>query len=215
MSAAKVKANAPHRLIVEGRDDQWSIIELTAKHGWDWENPDPHYPFIDDAHGDTLALEALPVALRTLQRVGIVLDADIAPRDRWQSVGDRLSGTGFPLPAQPDPAGTVSEAPDGKRLGVSLMPDNQNPGKLEDFLALLVPQADPCWAWSAESTARARQLGAGFTEPDFIKARIHTWLAWQKEPALPFGTAIRAATFAHDIDAARRFVAWMERLFMR
>lgn len=140
MSAAKVKANAPHRLIVEGRDDQWTIIELTAKHGWNWENPDSHYPYIEDAKGNTLALEALPLALRSHQRVGIVLDADIAPGDRWQSLGDRLSGTGFPLPAEPDPAGTVSEAPDGKRLGVWLMPDNQNPGKLEDFLALLVPK---------------------------------------------------------------------------
>ena len=104
-------------------------------------------------------------------------------------------------------------ASDGRRLGVWLMPDNQNPGKLEDFLALLVPPRDPCWAWAGESTTQARQLGAGFSEPDFIKAHIHTWLAWQAEPALPFGTAIRAATFAHDAEAARRFVAWMERLF--
>lgn len=30
---AKVKQNAPHRLIVEGRDDQWSIIALTKQNG--------------------------------------------------------------------------------------------------------------------------------------------------------------------------------------
>jgi len=214
MTAAKVKPNAAHRLIVEGRDDQWSIIELTTKHGWDWNNPGPHYPYIDDAKGDTLALEALPVTLRSCRRVGIVLDADIAVGDRWQSLCDRLTGSGFPLPDQPDPAGTVAAAADGRRLGVWLMPDNQNPGKLEDFLALLVPPDDPCWGWSEESTAHAQQLGAGFAQTDFIKARIHTWLAWQEEPALPFGTAIRAATFAHDADAARRFVAWMERLFV-
>lgn len=215
MSGARVKPNAPHRLIVEGRDDQWSIIQLAAQHGWDWDNPGPHYPYVEDAKGDRPALEALPVAVRSYRRVGIVLDADIAPADRWQSLCDRLSGTGFPLPSHPDPMGTVAEATDGRRLGIWLMPDNQSPGKLEDFLAILVPSNDPCWAWSLESTERARQFGAGFSEPDFIKARIHTWLAWQKEPGQPFGTAIHSATFAHHADAARQFVTWMERLFVQ
>ncbi|WP_020506335.1 DUF3226 domain-containing protein [Lamprocystis purpurea] len=213
MSASKVRSSAPHRLIVEGRDDQWSIIALTAKYGWDWDNPAPHYPFVADAKGDTLALESLPLAVRSYRRVGVVLDADFSPERRWQSVCDLLSDEGFPVPTRPDPEGTVVERMDGKRIGVWLMPDNQNPGKLEDFLALLVPPADPCWAWAEESTTRAVRLGAGFTPSDFIKAHIHTWLAWQKEPGQPFGTAIRAATFAHDAAAARRFVAWMERLF--
>jgi hypothetical protein len=207
------KETARHRLIVEGRDDKWSIIALTAKHGWDWDNADPWYPWIADAQNDIRALEALPVAALSYDRVGIVLDADIAVSDRWQSIGDRLSGKGFTLPNQPDPNGTVILRADGKRLGVWLMPDNQNPGSLEHFLALLVPQGDSCWDFAEESTRRAKELGAGFTEPDFIKARIHTWLAWQEEPGLPFGTAIRAATFAHDTAAARKFVAWMERLF--
>jgi hypothetical protein len=213
MTAAIVRSSAPHRLIVEGRDDQWSIIELTAKHGWDWHNPAAHYPYVEDAKGDTQALEALPLAVRSYRRVGIVLDADFAPERRWQSISDRLSGEGFAMPGQPDPAGTVVERADGKRLGIWLMPNSQSPGKLEDFLALLVPPGDRCWDWAGESTTQARRLGAGFPEPDFIKARIHTWLAWQEEPAQPFGTAIRAATFAHDAETARGFVAWMERLF--
>jgi len=58
----------------------------------------------------------------------------------------------------------VAVAADGRRLGVWLMPDNQNPGKLEDFFALLVPPDDPCWGWSEESTAHAHQLGAGFAQ---------------------------------------------------
>jgi hypothetical protein len=214
MTAPRVKPTAPNRLIVEGRDDQWSIIQLTARHGWDWESPSPHYPWIEDAKGDTLALESLPVAVRSCRRVGIVLDADIAPGDRWQAVRDRLAGSDVTLDAQPDPYGTVVEAADGRRLGVWLMPDNRSPGKLEDFLAVLVPERDPCWAWAEESTEHARQLGARFTQSDFIKARIHAWLAWQKEPGQPFGTAIYAATFAHDAGVARSFVAWMERLFV-
>ncbi len=213
MTAPAMKPDRPHRLIVEGRDDKWSIIQLTARHGWDWESPSPHYPWIEDAKGDTGVLESLPVALRSYRRVGIVLDADIAPGNRWQSVCDRVAGFGFTLDSRPDPDGTVAEAADGRRVGVWHMPDNQSPGKLEDFLAVLVPAGDPCWSWSEESTERARQLGAKFPPSDFIKARIHAWLAWQKEPGLPFGTAIQSAAFAHDVQAARQFVAWMDRLF--
>jgi hypothetical protein len=209
----KVRASARHRLIVEGRDDQWSIINLTNKHGWDWDNPPSDQRLIQDAGGVVEALKALPVAIKSFDRVGIVLDADIAPTDRWRSVRDHISGTDFTLPDQPDPTGTVRESTDGKRFGVWLMPDNKNPGKLEDFLAILVPPDDPCWKWSAESTEHAHDLGAPFSKPDLIKARIHTWLAWQKEPGQPFGTAIQAATFAHDAKMARLFVAWMERLF--
>lgn len=39
-----------------------------------------------EAKGDTLALEALPLAVRSCRRVGIVLDADLVPGNRWQSV---------------------------------------------------------------------------------------------------------------------------------
>ncbi len=205
------KPNHDYRLIVEGRDDKWSIINLTMKHGWDWDRPDPHCPYIDDATSDRQALEGLVVALRSYKRVGIVLDADIAADRRWQSICDRLKG--FDLPPQPDPEGTVICSSDGKRLGVWLMPDNRSPGKLEDFLSCLVPPGDACWPWSAEATDEARARGARFTESDYIKARIHTWLAWQKEPGLPFGNAINAATLIHDSQEALKFVSWMERLF--
>ena len=48
--------------------------------------------------------------------------------------------------------GTVVENA-GSRLGIWLLPDNRSPGKLEDFLALLVPPDDRClllWATQSE-----------------------------------------------------------------
>ncbi|WP_371258171.1 DUF3226 domain-containing protein [Thiohalocapsa sp. ML1] len=41
----------------------------------------------------------------------------------------------------------------------------------------------------------------------------HTWLAWQRQPGQPFGTAIKMATLRHDSALGRRFVAWMRTLF--
>lgn len=208
-----MKMNAPHRLIVEGRDDQWSIIELTTRHGWDWNSPAPHFPYLDNAEGVEKALEALNVAVRSYERVGIVVDADIVPTNRWNQIRARLAPEGITLPDAPEPGGTVIHA-DGKHVGVWLMPNNQSPGKLEDFLAILVPPGDACWEWAGDAARGAADGGAAFAEVDFIKAHIHTWLAWQREPGLPFGTAIRAATFAHDAALATAFVDWMTRLYV-
>jgi uncharacterized protein DUF3226 len=210
---AKVKQNAPHRLIVEGRDDQWSIIALTTRNGWDWNHPAPYLPYIDNAEGVENALDAIEVSVRTYPRVGIVLDADIVPMDRWNAVRGRLAPSGLPLPESPAADGTIVEG-HGKRVGVWLMPDNQNPGKLEDFLAVLIPPGDRCWPWAEQATRKAREEhGASFSTPDSIKAQIHTWLSWQAEPGLPFGTAITAATFAHDATLATTFVRWMTQLY--
>jgi hypothetical protein len=200
-------------LIVEGRDDQWSIIALTGRNGWDWEHPLAHYPYIDDAKGVEPALEALAVSVRTYSRIGIVVDADIEPRNRWAAIRDKLRPLGLELPASPERAGTVVNF-NTKRVGAWLMPDNLNPGKLEDFLAMLIPAGNSAWTWADEATKKAKaEHGAAFSDPDFIKARIHAWLAWARDPGQPFGTAITAATFATDSATSRSFLSWLERLY--
>jgi hypothetical protein len=52
------------------------------------------------------------------------------------------------------------------------------------------------------------------SERKFPKARIHTWLSWQENPGLPFGTAITAAYLSHDSPEALKFVAWFKKLFL-
>jgi hypothetical protein len=52
-----------------------------------------------------------------------------------------------------------------------------------------------------------------FPDKLFIKARIHTWLAWQENPGLPFGTAITARYFGADSQEALKFVNWFNLLF--
>ncbi|MGH2495980.1 MAG: DUF3226 domain-containing protein [Ktedonobacteraceae bacterium] len=45
------------------------------------------------------------------------------------------------------------------------------------------------------------------------KARIHTWLAWQKEPGKPMGQAITARYLDADALHARQLIAWIRKLF--
>ncbi len=95
-----------------------------------------------------------------------------------------------------------------------MMPDNAAPGTLEVFLGKLVPANDPTWSWADEVAREARNRGARCKEIDHPKSRLHTWLAWQERPGIPFGIALQAQVFRHDTEDALRFVAWFKRLFI-
>jgi hypothetical protein len=45
------------------------------------------------------------------------------------------------------------------------------------------------------------------------KAIMHTWLAWQEEPGLPFGTAIKAGYLDSSAAPVDTLVSWLNRLF--
>ncbi len=47
-----------------------------------------------------------------------------------------------------------------------------------------------------------------------IKAKIHTWLAWQKEPGKPLGQAITATYFNANAPHAQELIDWIRRLFV-
>jgi len=206
------KENCARRLIVEGIDDKFSIINLMMRHGWAWDVSNDFIPFVKDAGGVNEAIESLPTAIKSFSRIGIVVDADMNCTTRWDQIKAKAIGYFPKFPESPDLAGTILTSGE-KRLGIWLMPNNVDSGKLEDFLATLVPKTDQCWSWADTATKGAVSRGAQFSQGDLIKAHIHTWLAWGREPGLPFGTAITAATFLHDSDIAITFVGWMNALF--
>ena len=147
--------------------------------------------------------------------IGFVLDADSPLIDRWQAVRDRLIRADVqPVPGRPLTDGFIGQSTTFKtRVGIWLMPDNQQDGNLETFLRELVQAADPLIAHAETSTGTAAQLGARFPAVHRIKAVLHAWLAWQEVPGNPYGTAIRARYFRHDSSAALRFVEWFKSLY--
>jgi hypothetical protein len=207
---------SPYRLLVEGSDDLHSVIHLMARHGFDWEDERKVRPFVSPMEGVEKLLQAIPVALKgTYERIGIVLDANSSLVARWAQLRDRANRADIALPESPESEGTIVEGRQpGFRVGIWLMPDNSSPGTLENFLGELVPPDHPVWAYAGEVTVEARQRGAGCLEKDHLKSTLHTWLAWQEEPGLPFGTALRTGVFEVESETARRFVAWFNRLFV-
>jgi len=210
--------NAPRKLLVEGVDDLNTIIHLMTRHDIDWDSwseKDKRIPHVYSCGGYSPLLESLGVFAKTIQKLGILIDANEHPFDRWRQVKGRLSKNNISLPDNPASDGVIVPGfnPDWK-IGVWLMPDNSLPGQLENFLATLIPPDDPCWPYAQEATQHAKSIGAAFQDNDFLKARIHTWLAWQSEPGKPFGTAIKAAFFNYDSPVALKFVDWFKKLFL-
>ncbi len=156
------------------------------------------------------------VKASTGRPVGFILDADAPIASRWQAVRDRLARVGVPAVGDAPPVdGFIGESTRFKvpAVGVWLMPDNARDGKLEDFLADLIAADDVLIGHARKATAEARDLGAAFSEPDVIKAEVHSWLAWQGEPGKPYGQAMMARYFQRDAAVAARFVAWFRRLY--
>jgi len=209
-------AESPYRLLVEGPNDKYSVIHLMIRHGFDWDDGRSTRPYVSPEGGVEKLLKAVTVALKgSYERLGIVLDTDANLSNRWAQLKAHAERAGVLLPETPQPEGTITSGRRPElRVGIWLMPDNASPGTLEDFLSRLVPQEDRSWRYADEVVIQARERGARCQEKDHVKSVLHTWLAWQEEPGLPFGTALKAEVFDKDSDEAGRFVAWFNRLFV-
>lgn len=208
--------NKRHVLLVEGPHDKHVLYALAAHH----KLPDECFK-IETLNG----LDALRTRLRSRvgeeERLGIVLDADVELTSRWQSIQEQvrkaLGSEALLLPTQPSPEGTVITLPDGRRLGIWLMPNNQLPGNLEHFLAFLRPAGDqllPLVDSFLSQLPSAEDCPQRFPDKDRMKARIHAYLALQKEPGKPLGQAITARYLDADAPEAQTLVEWLRRLFV-
>jgi|HubBroStandDraft_3_1064219.scaffolds.fasta_scaffold05603_4 hypothetical protein len=210
------REDSSFRLLVEGTDDVHSVIQLMARHGFDWDDQRVTRPYVSNSGGLEELLSALPVALKgRYDRIGVLVDANTHLEARWAQLRDCANTVGVSLPEMPDNHGTVvAGLRPRSRVGVWLMPDNRISGRLEDFLGRLVPEHDPVWDYAGKAVAEARRQGARCRESAHLKCRLHTWLAWQETPGLPYGTAVKAKLFSHDTQEALTFVTWFHRLFV-
>ena len=208
------------QLRVEGPDDSHAIRHLLRRHGIDYDQtPRPKwFPSIEETRGKDTLLENVERNVRASsgRSVGFVLDANSSLQDRWNAMASRLRKLGLEMPDTIPPGGFVGEsAAYHARVGVWLMPDNERDGALEHFLETLVAESDPLIEHARSATSQAKDLGARFADNDNAhrKAVLHAWLAWQEDPGLPYGSAIRARYFRHDSPVAGRFVAWFRQVF--
>ena len=190
-------------LLVEGPDDDHVVSHLCDRSGLA-----RNFDIVAKGGFPELS-KSIPVELVASGRsaLGVVVDANDNPAARWQAVRDRCERRGITLPSEPDPGGVVV---DGRpRVGVWLMPDNQNPGQLEDLVAAMIPAEDVVWPLAQEFVDRIPE--AERPRPP-IKAQVHAWLAARAE-ARPMGSAIRTGHLDVSSSAATSFISWLRLLF--
>ena len=192
-------------LLVEGVDDRHVVRHLRDKLA-----PELDFECVDRGGKDGL-LRAIPVEMKSSGRLalGMLMDANDDISSRWQAVGDRL-GEAVKLPKAPCPGGTViSREP---RVGVWLMPNNQQSGELEDFVVQLLPEGDPVWPLAGQFIDGIPPEHREFPPQKEGRARLYAWLATRREPRR-MGAAIGAGSLDATAPIAVEFGKWLKALF--
>jgi hypothetical protein len=211
--------NHPRLLLVEGETERRLLPELLEANGIQWPRDaipvyiEPMGGF-DNFWGKGVIQTHLKAARR--EAVGLIFDADEPEDRRWETVVSRCRPFGVELPGSAPHDGWFTEStPDGPRFGVWMMPDNRSRGYLETFLDLLVPHPeDPLYQYAQDAVDTALDHGAEFDrDRGRDKARIHTLLAWQKQPGKQLHEAVKHRVLDPTSEHAAAFVAWFRALF--
>lgn len=205
-------------LLVEGKDDKFVIAELMKSHGLnfttakdiEWIKPSNGYENL--AKQEVIATELLASGLTIL---GIIIDADEHPNDRWTSIRNVCLKSIPNLPKDLPENGLIWNAPNDIKFGIWIVPDNKMRGMLETFLADIIPEENQVlWEFAKESVQEAKVRGSKVTPNHIDKANIYTWLAWQEPSGLQISTAVKKRTiFDRTHPNAQKFVTWFKTLY--
>lgn len=205
-------ADSEKALLVEGVTDKHVVFNICAE-----SSPQiPEFSVFDQGNIDRL-LDSVYMEVTNGERtvLGVMLDANDHPAGRWQAMADRLRKAGIALPSFPQPEGVVMDSVPSlglPRVGVWMMPNNESPGELENFLAEMIPEDDAVWPLARAYINGIPPDHREFQEGKTLRAQIHAWLAAREDPRPP-GLAIGT----HDLEIGRplcvRFTAWLRQLF--
>ncbi len=195
-------------LLVEGKNDEHIFGQIVNKH-------DIEKTFeVENKEGDNLYI-SLPIYLKTdYQTIGIVVDADENINSKWDKLKNIFIKNGYEIPAKPQKNGAIIEHTKLPKIGIWIMPDNNEKGMLEDFVAELIPNDDILINYVDQSLEVIENDNVNkYKQIHHSKARIHTWLAWQKSPGTPMGLAIKKTYLNTNKDVCLLFINWINRLF--
>jgi hypothetical protein len=213
------------RLLVEGKFDKYVIEELIKSSSQATTNPEisPHPTKNisgpnDDEEGISALLRALPVNIKNADSddiLGIVVDADLSERGRWQRIRDTLIKVGYQELPDTFPDGLIVPGNDVlPRFGLWIMPDNKEEGVIENFIRRIIHEHDKLQPEIDSTLNSLRDNGLQlFSDIHRPKAFIRTWLAWQESPEMSFGVAISKKVLVTDNELGLRFINWLNNLF--
>ena len=192
-------------LLVEGQDDLHVVGHICERHSSDFS-----FDIIPKDNWERLR-DSISVEIKRPGRQVVGILADDIPAGRWDAIKDRLDKADVQVEGSSFPRGLiVDQTP---RVGVWLMPDNEHPRELEDFVIDMIPRGDVVWPRSQSYIDGIPDGQRPFTEGKRQRAQLYAWLATREEPRL-----MGAAIGTHDLDIdgplCQRFVDWLKRLFL-
>lgn len=197
--------------LVEGEDDHHVLLNICGRH-----RVGPISKVVKLKGVDQLGVVLAQLLRASGQSVlGALLDADTDASARWQELRHVLNQAGYTdVPIQSTGQGVIiqspTERPELPTFGAWIMPNNQDPGMLEDFLRQLVPADDPLLP-HVEQAINSLPV-QHFKDVHRPKALMHTWLAWQKDPGRPYGRAITAKYLDSNTQQGQAFTDWLQNL---
>jgi hypothetical protein len=229
----------PKILLVEGATEKWVIPELIEHNGIKWEQNKQRIVEIEilnsnrdrdiSSLNNKQIIDTITTYLKgsKLSALGLMLDNDYRPQDKWQSVKnicekairkyyeDQYPDLEIPqFPEQLEKDGLIIDLENNIKFGVWMMPDNETEGMLETFLAYLISaDNNETWLYAQETAIQARKKGASYKEYHVDKAKIHTWLAWQDEPGRQLNQAIKYKILDPQHPKGQSFVNWFKKLY--
>ncbi len=204
----------PKQLLVEGKNDFHVISALCKKY-----DVPKTFEILKPEGGEGIeaVLEDISIKLKQIDLItlGIVVDADDDVAARWQAITNRLQAFGYQnIPKILPKNGWVYTEEEKPKIGVWIMPNNQLPGMLEDFVGYLIPPEDKLKDKAEAILTEIENEGINkYSLTHKQKALIYTWLAWQKKPEMPMGQAITAQVLSNNSEIANIFITWLKRLF--
>ena len=117
-----------------------------------------------------------------VQSIGIVRDADTDAATAFKSVQNSLTSVELPVPDE-----MLAPATGALRVGIFIMPDNSNPGALED-LCLNALEGDLAIGCVSDFI-QCIQDSVQKVPKNMAKARMHAFLASREDPELRLGIA--------------------------
>ena len=215
---AKKKKYIAKKLIVEGEQDKRVIPEFIEAKGIPWgERRDTAIVDIEVYGGNQFIdsdLIATELKASGLTNLGLIVDADDNPSGCWESIRNACLKIMPNFPQELPNTGLIHKTNTGIKFGVWIMPDNQQQGMLETFLAYMITdESNLIWQYTQEVVKEAKNRGAAFKDSHFDKANIYTWLAWQNEPGRQLHQAIKERILNPKHPKAEMFFNWFKTLY--
>jgi len=156
-----------------------------------------------------------------ITQLALVVDADYAKLgglgydETLKRVRTIVSAHGYAIPAKvaPAPKGHIFTHPDGlPNVGLWIMPDNEHPGFLEDFILASIAGTE------TKLVAHAKEIVEALPAPKFKdlhvnKAHVATWLAWQTAPGQGLHSVIGNKLINTNKGIAGDFIRWLKAVY--